>query len=544
MDVMKILNRILSVALLALLLSSCEQHEESISTFAVDRLEVYATAERSVEVVNVSSPGQLWVAETSASWITISPANGTGDVECQFTINTTQSAEMRETSVRFTNTTTGDTQYVSVTQSGFAKQIIADVTEVELENYAAYGSRTFEVEITTNIDFEVEVEGETTSWIVIPSDFDVALETGYKPQKYTLEVEWKINSVPFERDAVIKFVPLDSTEELTRCDEVYVRQNAGDLIEPTPEGDSLALIAIARGLNCYDWPVERMMLWDGVELWEEGDDGVTDENLGRVKSALFFLAETDEAIPYEVSYLDAVETLIIRSNSNSQLKSLSMNNIWGSLTSLKSLEIMAYGLDELDESLLEIGDHLESLNISSNNFTTIPTMLTPENFPALRELIMLSEQVSYYTDLSNITAEYGTIGLEQDINDLRYLFEWDELECLALGVNYLYGQIPAMDDYSKVYTQEIVDQVDTLSQVLVGMPMVLPHVTELRLNLNRFTGYIPDWILYHPQLVYWDPDTLIFTQEGKTREGVTAGFSNVPDNYDYYYEAYPYLVTE
>lgn len=531
-------------ALFSLSLVSCEKEGEYTSTFALDKSELLVGAERSTEIVKVSSPGELWIAETSASWITVSPANGQGDVECEFVINTTQQAEMREATVRFTNTSSGDVQYVAVTQSGFAKQILTNINEVELANYADYGSRSFEIEITTNIDFEVELEGETTSWITIPSDFDVDLQTGYKPQKYTLKVEWKINSAPYDRDATIKFVPVDPSEELVQNDKVYVRQVAGDIIEPTPQGDSLALVAVARGLNCYDWPTERMMLWDGVDLWEEGEEGTNDDNLGRVKSVTFFLADTSESIPFEVSYLTAAETIIIRSNSNSQLKSLSMNNFWGSLPNLKNLEIMAYGLSELDNSLLELGETLEYLNISSNNFCEFPTILTPDNFPALRHIILLASQITTYTDLSNITAEYGTIGLEQDINDLRYLFEWEELETLSIGVNYLHGAIPTMEDYSELYTQEILNAADTLPQFLLNKPRVLPHVTELRLNLNRLTGDLPQWLLYHPQLTLWDPYILIFTQEGKTREGVAAGFDNVPNNLDYYYEEYTHLATE
>ena len=36
----------------------------------------------------------------------------------------------------------------------------------------------------------------------------------------------------------------------------------------------------------------------------------------------------------------------------------------------------------------------------------------------------------------------------------------------------------------------------------------------------------------------WMPYSLIFTQEGKTREGKNAGFINEPTSLDYYYEVY------
>ncbi len=536
-------TKILIFALFALSLVSCQKDIE-IANFALDKSELLVGPERSVEQVKVISPDQMWVAETSASWITVSPANGNGAVECEFIINTTQQSNSREANVRFSNSETGEVKYVKVTQGGFAKEITVDRNEVALDNYAAFGERYFDISVTTNVDFDIKVEGENSSWIVIPSDFKVDLDRGYTPKKLNLRVGWKVNSVPFDRAATISFVPKDESEELVNNDIVSVTQTAGDIIEPTPAGDSLALLAVARSLNCIPWPAERLMMWDGVELWEEGEEGTTPENAGRVKSVIFFLSETNEDLPYELCYLTAAETIKVRSNGNSHLKSLGIGNFWGKLTNLKNLEVTAYGIDVLDESLLELGGTLQTLNISTNNFKKVPTMLTEANFPALRELKISASQIKYYLDLSNISEAIGTIGLEQNISELKDFFKWEALTSLSLGVNYIDGVIPDMLDYNKVYTQEIVNQADTLPQYLVGKPLVLPNVKELRLNLNRLTGRVPDWILYHPNLTHWDPDILIFTQEGRTRDGVPAGFDNAPENYDYYYDIYTYLANK
>ena len=67
----------------------------------------------------------------------------------------------------------------------------------------------------------------------------------------------------------------------------------------------------------------------------------------------------------------------------------------------------------------------------------------------------------------------------------------------------------------------------------------MPQLRMLALNLNRMTGALPDWVLYHPALDWWDPFTLLFNQEGKDEQGNLAGFSNEPANMDYYYQAYP-----
>jgi hypothetical protein len=42
----------------------------------------------------------------------------------------------------------------------------------------------------------------------------------------------------------------------------------------------------------------------------------------------------------------------------------------------------------------------------------------------------------------------------------------------------------------------------------------------------------------HPNLDIWAPFSLVFPQEGKTKDGRNAGFYNEPVSLDYYYEIY------
>ncbi|MBQ8334976.1 MAG: hypothetical protein IJY45_02180, partial [Tidjanibacter sp.] len=67
-----------------------------------------------------------------------------------------------------------------------------------------------------------------------------------------------------------------------------------------------------------------------------------------------------------------------------------------------------------------------------------------------------------------------------------------------------------------------------------------PNTKRLSINHNRLVGTLPDWLLYHPSLDIWVPFSLVFPQEGKDREGNSAGFSNEPVNLDYYYKLYPF----
>ncbi|MFR9524119.1 MAG: BACON domain-containing carbohydrate-binding protein [Rikenellaceae bacterium] len=576
-------KRIFITLLAAFSLAACQQDDNLEVSFALNTDSIAVGPELCTETITVSAPNKLWVADTSyvdndgkASWITVTPANGYGTETCTFTINTTQLDESRVGYVTFSYFADGsavstETKSVKVTQFGFSKEILVDITEVELENYAAYGERTVEIEVTTNVAFSIETindEGSSINWLShSTSDLATNLaslsDTGYTPKTFTLEVDWTQNTAPEIRTGYVNFIPTDSSLELATNQSVTVTQKAGDIIEQTPEGDSLALVAVARNLGCYDWSTERMMYWSDVELWETTDSDLPSEDyVGRVRSVLFFMPSTDEALPFELTYLRAAETIMIRGNTNASTKDLSINDFWADkdedgeycFKNLKYLEIMSYGIDELDPSLLELGQQgvLETLDISINNFIKVPTEVNPTNFPGLKEFRITACQSASYSDLSNIIEDYGGIGLEEDLESdhLQYLFEWETLETLALGVNYFYGNIPDDDSWG-YYTDEDIENSkneagrDTLPSYLVGrVKKVLPHVTELRLNLNRLTGNIPDWILYHPQLSLWDPETLIFTQDGLDREGDVAGFDNSPVSYDYYYNVYEYLAEE
>ena len=133
-----------------------------------------------------------------------------------------------------------------------------------------------------------------------------------------------------------------------------------------------------------------------------------------------------------------------------------------------------------------------------------------------------------------------------------WLFKWEAdeaggvtgLDTLILSVNYLQGEIPDFEDDESipVYTEAPDSLKDAAGECILvknRIKRVMPQLRMLALNLNRMTGALPDWVLYHPALDWWDPFTLLFNQEGKDEQGNLAGFSNEPANMDYYYQAYP-----
>ena len=88
------------------------------------------------------------------------------------------------------------------------------------------------------------------------------------------------------------------------------------------------------------------------------------------------------------------------------------------------------------------------------------------------------------------------------------------------------GELPSDQDLLnlgiKAYTQSDIDNaankdtIEDAKKYLIGAPKVWPRMKKLSLNLNFMNGKLPDWILYHPYLSFWDPFTMIFQQELST----------------------------
>ena len=136
------------------------------------------------------------------------------------------------------------------------------------------------------------------------------------------------------------------------------------------------------------------------------------------------------------------------------------------------------------------------------------------------------------------------LSTSKGMNSFKRILKWSNLDTLRLSVNYLQGELPDMkyEGLPEWTFEELKDSLETgvteLPEKLVGLPKVLPDTKFFAINFNRFTGNLPDWLLYHPNLDQWIPYSLVFSQEGKTKDGKNAGFVNEPVSLDYYYEIY------
>ena len=482
---------------------------------------------------------ERWIASTDNAWITVSPANGRGTAECKFIIDSALTVTPRRGVVKIQNLATWEEKEIVVNQKGFDYSITVEQPDITIANYKPLEERYFEVNVVANTDFTVDIP-DNAGWLS-SEKHTLELNRGARPRQTTLRFKWDINTTDRERLAGVTFVPKDGVT-LAHQDKINVTQQASEPIIPdTRAGDSVALLSISRTLQTLaSWDASQPMeMWDNVTLWDESMEGCTPEKVGRVRRAEFFFFNIKESLPYEVRYLTAADELYFFGNTNTFLLNLELGEDISNLTQLRRLTVGSYGLISLPKSFANL-KNLEYLNICSNNFQTVPDVLTKENFPKLRSLILNANQRSVVSDLSNtIRTDLG--GFMDEPQFPVDLLKWD-LDTLVLSVNYLQGELPTFEDDDSVpyYTQAEIDAVDSLPQILVDRKIkkVMPSCKRFSINHNRLYGKLPDWLLYHPALDMWIPYSLVFPQEGRAKNGTLAVFDNEPANMDYYYKEY------
>ena len=531
----------------------CATDTTTIHGFEADTTSIDAKASGGKYNVAIRSDKE-WTAVVDAPWVMVSPANGRGEVRCEVRIDSTLINDARTTEIRFSS---GGSllQSVSVNQEGYARAITPNDSEVSVSASATRDARHFEVEVSANVEFVVDAEYEgTDSWLTV-ENYTLNLDRGARPRTTTLGISWKMNHAPEERIATLHLRSKDG-KPLESPATIVVRQMAAPLIEDNRQGDSLAVIAIYEKLECWSEgaisTTEGMHRWECVRLWEATDPTLpSKEAVGRVRDIELSYFDTYEGIPYEIKYLKYLETISLYGNVNTMIKSIDLGEEICTLEYLKALRVAAFGLASLPESFKNLGDTLEDLDLNSNNFDGIPEVLTQENFPHLKTLNLTANRRTVISDLRNAKSSTDGIGIHHNTaedNALERLFLWENLEELALSYDYFEGSIPDFKVGEKgvraYEAADFVERGDTLAWAVErGLPRVMPNMRSLRLNLNFLSGELPEWLLYHPRLMEWSAESLIYVQQenGVDSNGNRVGFSNEPTSREYYFQAYPLM---
>ena len=536
-------NKIFIVAAMFIAAVSCDLNP--VVDFGSDEKKIEVGAEGGERSFNVSASGS-WVALTESPWISVSPANGRGSQKCSIKVDSTLAFDQRVGVVRIQSLDdSSEKMDFEVVQDGFEYQLVLKNSTQELEDYASFNDRHFEVKVKSNVDFDVVLPEGSSNWLSYTKS-ELNLDRGSRPRESVVRFDWQVNSRDIERIAEVVFQPKENVQMSKHDGLKVVQKGSVSIPEGTAAGDSLAILSVSRALGMFTEfeTNEKMEYWANVKLWKEG------ENKGRVRYVQFFMFKTVEEIPYAIQYLTAAEEIVIYSNANHFLRSLSTGEHITTLTNLTRLTIGAYGLTELHPDFVNL-KNLEYLDLSSNCFEEIPEILTQENFPKLHSLVMNANQRYTVYDLSNDTrANIGgliddDLRTDKGMRSFKRILKWENLDTLRLSVNYLQGELPdMMNEGLPTWTfEELKDSLATglteLPAELKNVPKVLPNAKFFAINFNRFNGVLPEWILKHPKLDIWAPYSLIFSQEGKTRDGKNAGFVNEPTSLDSYYKLYP-----
>jgi hypothetical protein len=475
-------------------------------------------------------------------------------VRCEVRIDSTLINDARSTEIRFS--ASGELlQSLAINQEGYARSVTPKESEVKITASATRAARHFDVEVSANVEFVVEAEYDSDdSWLTV-DNYSLTLDRGARPRTTTLGINWKMNHDAKERTAKLHLRARNG-EALATPATIVVRQAAAPVIEDNRQGDSLAMIAIYEKLGCWSNNAistsEGMHRWNCLRLWEASDPTLpSKEAIGRVRDIELSYFDTYEGIPYEIKYLKYLETISLYGNVNTMLKSIDMGEEICELEHIKAIRIAAFGLASLPQSFIKLGDTLEVLDLSSNNFDGIPEILTEENFPRLKTLDFTANRRSMLSDLRNMASSNEGIGIYHNTAEddgFERLLLWDNLEELSLSYNYFEGAIPDFKVGEKgirAYTyDDFAERGDTLNWAVENnLPRVLPNMRSLRLNLNFFTGELPQWLLYHPRLMEWSAENLIYIQQdgGIDSNGQHVGFSNEPSSREYYFQAYPLM---
>ena len=550
-------------AIAVALFASCREENDNFASFTIDKPEgLFAAPEGGTEFLQVSSTVE-WTASANQPWISISPANGIGQTKCSIFVDSTLSNNVREAKLTF-ETTEGDRYTVMIEQAGFGKFINLKDSTITIEAATnRISDRYFEIEVGSNVNFKISVVDSLDNpitWLT-PKNAEVKpnLDRPSRPRSTKVRFDWKINSDTIDRVAFVNFLPLEETDKLEKAATLTLIQEAAPVIPDNRLGDSLAVVTIINRLQLLSpWEMsENMQYWDNITLWYSTDKEILSgevprEAIGRVREANFMMSNTKESIPLELRYLKYIETLNIYSNVNTMLLSIELGSEICDLEYLKPLQIGAFGLVSLPDDFVKLGDKLESLDLNSNNFPEVPSILTPENFPKLKKLDLLACRRWTVSDLRKKDNYEDGIGMHfrstvNEDNSLRRLLLWENLEELRLSNNYIEGQIPDFkvgEDGVVAWSAADVSAWggDTIKNLaLEERPKILPNMKRLTLNLNFFTGKLPGWLLYHPHLLDWFPESLVYMQQVNAydSEGKPSKFDNEPTDYEYYFNFFP-----
>ncbi len=516
------LNVVLSMIVLCLM--ACGEDENMTTPqIALSHEVLDFSADGGVNDIQLTASDE-WTVMSDREWCLVSPANGNGSTTCEIRVDSSYLYDTREAHLTFR---CGKySRQLVIRQLGYDRVIELDKELIEVPDFTDYDEMFENIRVTSNIPYTVDVEyadASRTGWLKVTAEEH---PSGSVPRTSTVRVDYELYAeTDADRVATIVFRQKNAVEGDTLVESrLTFRQTKAQEIIPSRQGDSLAVLAIARLMRCAanidtSTPLIHWTNIDTEEVEYVNHKGETVDEL-RVVGLRFSMFDTDKTIPYQIRKLDQLRTLSLSGNTDAAGKNIVLEDDITYLPHLESLSLLGYGICKLPARMKEM-TQLQELELSGNNFTTLPIDIITEldKHSLLYVNFANNRAKDVFGKLNENASDKATLGLHGSLPEA--LFTLKNVVYIGLSYNYFEGSIPDMGyDASQYETEE----------EKVSNNPIMPQLENLSINLNFLTGNIPDWILYHKNLKCWDPFTLVFNQyeNGKDASGKRVGFDNTP----------------
>ncbi|MBR3896613.1 MAG: hypothetical protein IKJ42_06310 [Bacteroidaceae bacterium] len=516
------LNVVLSMIVLCLM--ACGEDENMTTPqIALSHEVLDFSADGGVNDIQLTASDE-WTVMSDREWCLVSPANGNGSTTCEIRVDSSYLYDTREAHLTFR---CGKySRQLVIRQLGYDRVIELDKELIEVPDFTDYDEMFEYIRVTSNIPYTVDVEyadASRTGWLKVTAEEH---PSGSVPRTSTVRIDYELYAeTDADRVATIVFKQKNAVEGDTLVESrLTFRQTKAQEIIPSRQGDSLAVLAIARLMRCAanidtSTPLIHWTNIDTEEVEYVNHKGETVDEL-RVVGLRFSMFDTDKTIPYQIRKLDQLRTLSLSGNTDAAGKNIVLEDDITYLPHLESLSLLGYGICKLPARMKEM-TQLQELELSGNNFTTLPIDIITEldKHSLLYVNFANNRAKDVFGKLNENASDKATLGLHGSLPEA--LFTLKNVVYIGLSYNYFEGSIPDMGyDASQYETEE---------EKVANNP-IMPQLENLSINLNFLTGNIPDWILYHKNLKCWDPFTLVFNQyeNGKDASGKRVGFDNTP----------------
>ena len=456
--------------------------ELSLSDMAAN-FEAAGSLEKTISVTsNVD-----WTVSCPDTWVTVSPAAGTGNGSFKITVTANDKFETRSSTV---TVKAGDkSASVKVSQLSLTPSILVNPTALEIE---AVGG-TANVDVTANSPWTVTVP-EDCGWITAEP------ASGEGNGKVTLTVA--ASDVRVARSAVITFKETVGNSTMT----VTVNQAA---VELGHRADSLALVAIYNASDGANWAKNKWELDKPIDTWSAVT--VTDGRVTALKISTSGVITQEWTLPEEIG--DLTELTDLRINSNKLTGDLP-ESLYG-LTKLEKLYLQNDNLTGSLSSKIAQLTQLTELYVDRN---ANMTGSIPAEIGSLKKLARLN--ISQSGIGGEIPAELGQcesllqfMAFKTNLSgNLPDIWDMPVLQTVMLHTNPgLTGPLPASLGKLKPLESGTAPSIQiygcnltgTIPDSFAGLP---EKTKQVYVDGNKMSGVISLTVQAHPNFASWRYD--------------------------------------